>query len=179
MPDPIMRDPIMRDLIPSAAVDAPAGHHAPLVLGWREWLILPQLGIGPLRAKLDTGARSSALHVDTLEEFERDGAHWLRFSVGIGRHLHRLRQCEAPSIDRRAVIDTGGRRSQRWFIHTTVELAGRRFAMEVNLTDRRHMLFPLLVGRSALHGRFIIDPALSHTQPRPAPVASAAMPSPP
>ena len=65
------------------------------------------------------------------------------------------------------MTDTGGRRTLRWFIRTDVVLAGERFAVDINLTDRRHMLFPMLLGRSALHGRFAVDPALSYTQPRP------------
>jgi hypothetical protein len=152
MPDPIL----------ARAADAGL-----VVLGWREWLCLPQLDIGPLRAKLDTGARSSSLHVDTLEEFHRDGAHWLRFSLRLGRRQQRDMQCEARSTDRRTVTDTGGRRTERWFIRTQVELGGIAFDMDVNLTDRRHMLFPLLLGRSALSGRFVIDPSRSHTLPRP------------
>ncbi len=139
----------------------------PLVLGWREWLLLPQLGLGPLKAKLDTGARSSSMHVDTLEEFHRDGAHWLRFTVRLGRHEPREIRCEARSTDRRAVTDTGGRRTERWFIRTGVLLAGQMFEIDVNLTNRRHMLFPMLLGRTALSGRFAIDPSRSCTQARP------------
>jgi hypothetical protein len=139
-----------------------------IILGWRERLSLPQLGIGELKAKLDTGARSSSLHVDTLESFERDGATWLRFSIHVGRRQPVDVQCEAPALDRRAVTDTGGRRTLRWFIRSEVQLAGQRFDVDINLTNRRHMLFPLLLGRSALHGRFAVDPSLSYTQPRPA-----------
>jgi hypothetical protein len=80
--------------------------------------------------------------------------------------------CEAPALDRRVVTDTGGRRTQRWFIRTQVILAGQSFAVDVNLTDRRHMLFPLLLGRSALLGRFAVDPALSYTQSRSASMAT-------
>jgi hypothetical protein len=152
----------MPDPIDVQAVDAGL-----LVLGWREWLTLPDLDIGPLRAKLDTGARSSALHVDTLEEFRRDGVHWLRFSLRVNHRHPREIHCEAPSTDRRAVTDNVGRRTDRRFIHSRVELAGIAFDMDVNLTDRRHMLFPLLLGRSALSGRFAIDPSRSHTLPRP------------
>jgi len=136
-------------------------------LGWRERLALPELGIGLLKAKLDTGARSSSLHVDTLESFQRDGATWLRFSVSLGRRNPIEVHCEAQASDRRAVTDTGGRRTERWFIRTQVTLAGQSFSIDVNLTDRRHMLFPMLLGRSALMGRFAVDPALSYTQPRP------------
>jgi hypothetical protein len=137
------------------------------ILGWRERLALPMLGIPLLKAKLDTGARSSSLHVDALESFERAGDTWLRFSVTVGGRHRVAVTCETLALDRRAVTDTGGRRTMRWFIRTDVVLAGERFAVDINLTDRRHMLFPMLLGRSALHGRFAVDPALSYTQPRP------------
>jgi hypothetical protein len=142
------------------------------LLGWRERLALPQLGIAVLKAKLDTGARSSSLHVDTLEEFQRNGHTWLRFTMHVGRRQSLAMCCEAPALDRRAVTDTGGRRTERWFIRTEVRLAGQSFEIDVNLTDRRHMLFPLLLGRSALCGRFAVDPARSYTQSRPPSAAS-------
>jgi hypothetical protein len=138
-----------------------------ITLGWRERLALPMLGIDMLKAKLDTGARSSSLHVDTLEEFLRDGATWLRFTMHVGRRQPLEIRCEAPALDRRAVTDTGGRRTERWFIRSEVQLAGQQFSVDINLTDRRHMLFPMLLGRSALNGRFAVDPACSYTQSRP------------
>lgn len=138
-----------------------------ITLGWRERLVLPQLGIASLKAKLDTGARSSALHVDDLESFERDGETWLRFVVGTGPRQRIAVHCEAQAFDRRGVRDTGGRLTERWFIRSEVWLAGQRFTVDINLTDRRHMLFPMLLGRTALVGRFAVDPALSYTQPRP------------
>ncbi len=145
-----------------------------VTLGWRERLALPQLGIGVLKAKLDTGARSSSLHVDTLEVFQREGATWLRFSLHPGRRQPLAACCETPALDRRTVTDTGGHRTERWFIRSEVQLAGVRFSVDINLTDRRHMLFPMLLGRSALSGRFIVDPALSYTQPCPLPPTAAA-----
>ncbi|CAM5559069.1 ATP-dependent zinc protease family protein [Rhodanobacter lindaniclasticus] len=135
-----------------------------VILGWRERLALPGLGIAQLKAKLDTGARSSSLHVDTLETFRRGGDVWLRFSLHPGRRQSVV-QAEARALDRRMVTDTGGRRTERWFIRSEVQLAGVRFSVDINLTDRRHMLFPLLLGRTALAGRFIVDPSLSYTQP--------------
>ena len=138
-----------------------------ITLGWRERLALPQLGIDVLKAKLDTGARSSSLHVDTIDTFQRGGDTWLRFSLHVGRRQPLQISCEAPALDRRTVTDTGGRRTERWFIRTAVELAGQRFEIDVNLTDRRHMLFPMLLGRTALNGRMVVDPALSYSQPRP------------
>jgi hypothetical protein len=138
-----------------------------IILGWRERLALPQLGIGMLKAKLDTGARSSSLHVDTLEDFQQNGSTWLRFTMHVGRRLSAAVCCETPALDRRVVTDTGGRRTERWFIRSAVQLAGQSFDIDLNLTDRRHMLFPLLLGRSALLGRFAVDPARSYTQSRP------------
>lgn len=142
-------------------------------LGWREWLTLPALGIVAIKAKLDTGARSSALHVEALETFHQDGALHVRFVVRPRRRSARTLVCTAPVVDRRPVTDSGGHRSERWFIRTDVQLAGQRFAADINLTDRRAMLFPLLLGRAALEGRFRVDPALSYTCPRPSPIASA------
>ncbi|WP_449427570.1 ATP-dependent zinc protease family protein [Rhodanobacter umsongensis] len=138
-----------------------------ITLGWRERLALPQLGINLLKAKLDTGARSSSLHVDTLETFQRGDETWVRFSLHVGRRQAVRAYCEVPVLDRRVVTDTGGRRTERWFIRSEVSLAGQRFSTDINLTDRRHMLFPFLLGRSALLGRFAVDPARSYTQPRP------------
>ncbi|WP_300615915.1 RimK/LysX family protein [Dokdonella sp.] len=136
-------------------------------LGWREWLALPALGIPAIKAKVDTGARSSALHVEELETFERDGTLHVRFAVRPRRRGRYLIECSAPVSDRRPVMDSGGHRSERWFIETDVELAGRRFRTEINLSDRGAMLFPMLLGRSALGGRFRVDPALSYSCPRP------------
>lgn len=136
-------------------------------LGWREWLALPSLGIAAIRAKIDTGARSSALHVESLETFREDGLLQVRFAVRPRRRSAALIQCRAPVVDRRTVTDSGGHRSERWFIRAGLALADQCFDIDINLTDRRAMLFPLLLGRSALVGRFRVDPALSYTCPRP------------
>ena len=141
----------------------------PIVIGWREWLALPALGIPAIKAKVDTGARSSALHVEELETFERDGTLHVRFAVRPRRRGRYLIECSAPVSDRRPVMDSGGHRSERWFIRSDILLAGQCFEADINLTDRRAMLFPLLLGRSALGGRFRVDPALSYTHARPAP----------
>jgi len=135
-----------------------------ITLGWRERLALPSLGIPVLKAKLDTGARSSSLHVEWLEAEERDDGTWLRFQVRTTRRGGISDPCEARATGRRTVTDSGGHSTERWFIQADIELAGQRFLAEVNLTDRRHMLFPLLLGRTALHGRFQVDPSLSYSQ---------------
>ncbi len=131
------------------------------VLGWREWLALPQLGIEAIRAKVDSGARSSALHVEDLVTWnEGDDIEWVRFTVhtGVGDEL---RECVSRVVDRRPVTDSGGHTSERVFIRTRMALAGRRFPIEINLTNRRNMLFPMLLGRTAMARRFLIDPQRS------------------
>ena len=139
----------------------------PVTLGWREWLALPALGIGAIKAKLDTGARTSSLSVVSAEPFERDGRLHVRFLVRPRRRSDKTVLCEAPIVGRRPVTDSGGHTLERWFIRTGIVLAGRRFETDINLTDRRAMLFPLLLGRTALDSRFRIDPALSYTVPKP------------
>jgi len=161
-----MADLIKADLVEADLVKADRVGADLITVGWRERLALPQLGISLLKAKLDTGARSSSLHVDTLESFRRDGVTWLRFTMHTSRRQPADVCCEVPALDRRTVTDTGGRRTERWFIRSEVQLAGQCFSIDINLTDRRHMLFPLLLGRSALTGRFAVDPALSYTQSR-------------
>jgi len=132
------------------------------VLGWREWVALPELGIETIRAKVDSGARSSALHVDRFETFAQEGVEWVRFVIHPReRGTGLVRKCEAPVLDRRPVTDSGGRTTERIFIRTELLLAGQRYPIEMNLADRRAMLFPMLLGRTALAGRFLVDPERS------------------
>ncbi|MBW8367659.1 MAG: RimK/LysX family protein [Arenimonas sp.] len=136
----------------------------PVLLGWREWLSLPALGIVAVRAKVDTGARSSALHVQDQEVFARDGREFVRFVLDTGVHGQAPQPAEAAVIDRRQVTDSGGHTTERIFIQTRLRLAGLEWDAEVNLTHRRNMLFPMLLGRTALAGRFLVDPASSFRQ---------------
>lgn len=131
-----------------------------LAVGWREWLALPDLGIPAIRVKIDTGARSSALHVDAFELFVRNGRDWVRFDLQPGIDHHQV-QCESAILDRREVTDSGGHRTERVFILTTLALGALSFAIEVNLSSRGGMLFPMLLGRTAMAGRVLVDPARS------------------
>lgn len=137
-----------------------------LTVGWREWLALPELGLPALKAKVDTGARSSALHVDDLEWLERDDGPWVRFALRPATDLPPV-SAQARVIEVRPVTDSGGRTSRRPFIRTAIEVAGQRWPIEINLTSRTNMLFPMLLGRTAMAGRLQVDPARSYVLGQP------------
>ena len=133
-----------------------------ILLGWREWVALPELGIGSIRAKVDTGARSSSLHVREQELFERDGRQHVRFLLEHGPDEALSDPLEAEVFDRRDVTDSGGHRETRVFIRTLLCLpAGQQWPIELNLTERRNMAFPMLLGRSALRRRCVVEPGRS------------------
>jgi hypothetical protein len=138
---------------------------ARIMLGWREWVQLPALGLGPLRAKIDTGARSSALHVERHWRFTADGAPWVGFSWSPARGAPAT-EASAPVFDEREVADSGGHRTRRVFVRTALRLAGVEQEIEVNLCDRGGMLFPMLLGRTAMAGFFTVDPARSYVHGR-------------
>lgn len=133
------------------------------LLGWREWVSLPDLGIDRVKAKVDTGARTSALHSFKVEPYDRDGSPWVRFWVHPLQNSDRLEVCcEALVLDRRVVRDSGGHEEERFVIRTRVELAGVVWPAEVTLTDRDSMGFRMLLGRTAIRGRYLVDPGNSY-----------------
>lgn len=133
----------------------------PVVLGWRERIALPGLGIARLRAKMDTGARSSSLHVDAQWRFVEGGEPWVGFRLTPHRGRAAHYEASARIHDEREVADSSGRRTCRVFIRTPLRLAGIERIVEINLTDRCGMLFPMLVGRTALQDAFTVDPSRS------------------
>ena len=133
------------------------------VLGWREWLAIPELGIEHIKAKIDTGARTSALHAFFVETFRRQGEPWIRFGIHpLQRNTNIVVECEAPVRDRRVVTDSGGHREYRYVIETTLALGNISWPAEMTLTDRDSMQFRMLLGRTALNDRFLVNPSASY-----------------
>lgn len=132
-------------------------------LGWREWLALPELGIPQIKAKIDTGARSSSLHAYDIQKIEVDGAPWVEFKIHPHQHDNEASvSCRAPIKDFRRITDSGGHRSMRYVIETTMQLGDAVFVAEMTLADRSDMLFRMLLGRTAMKGRYVVDPARSY-----------------
>ena len=138
------------------------------VAGWREWVGLPGCGVEWVKAKLDTGARSSAIHAFDVEEFERDGQTWVRFSIHPWqRSSDDAATVESPVHDRRAVRSSSGHTTERYVVPMDVTLMGRTVTTEMTLTSRDQMGFRLLIGREALRQGFVVDPAQSYLGGKP------------
>lgn len=139
--------------------------HAPRereVIGWRELIGLPELGISQMAAKIDTGARTSALHAEDREIFERNGERWVRFRAPKVKNQP-ARLIEAPIKVEREIKNTSGIPENRFVIRTLLMLGSHRWHIDVSLADRDAMTFDLIIGRTALKGRrVLVDPAHSY-----------------
>lgn len=129
--------------------------------GWREWAGLPLLGVPLIKAKLDTGARTSALHATEIVAEEREGRVTFTLAPLPGVSPFQ-REITLPLLEFREVKDSGGHIENRPVVETEIELGGIRWIAEMTLTSRVSMRFPLLIGRSALRHRFAIDSALAY-----------------
>lgn len=137
-------------------------------VGWREWIALPELGITRVKAKIDTGARTSALHAEDLREVTIDGAPGLEFTVRPEQGVDAAPiRCSAPLIDRREVRSSSGEAGLRPVILTSATIGGITFPLELTLTARDRMGFRMLIGRTALRRRFVVDPGRSFLQTPP------------
>ncbi len=135
----------------------------PLLLGWREWLALPKLDIPAIKAKVDTGARSSCIHAENIRTERRDGVDIVTFDVApLREHSRFVLHCASPVHDERYVRSSSGERDLRLFVRTRIEVGGLGWSMQVSLADRRKMRFPMLLGRSAMARRVVVDPARSY-----------------
>ncbi|GJL85078.1 MAG: hypothetical protein DHS20C02_08530 [Micavibrio sp.] len=140
-----------------------------ILIGWEEWCALPDLGLPAVKAKIDTGAKTSALHAENIEVFNRGGQDFVRFEIPpLKKKEDLVVTCEAPLADERAVISSNGEREKRFVINTQIEFAGKIFNAEVTLTSRHKMTFRMLLGRDALKkAQVAVDPAKSFVLGKP------------
>ena len=132
-------------------------------LGWREWVGFPDLGITQIKAKVDTGARTSCLHAFLVEPFERDGVPWVRFDIHPSqKNSSEVLSCIAPVLGKRTVRDSGGHEELRYVIETMISIGDRVHKVEVTLTDRDTMKFRVLLGRTAIRGHYLVDSGRSY-----------------
>lgn len=134
-----------------------------LTLGWREWISLPELGIERIKAKVDTGARTSALHAFNIKIFDENGQRMVHFKVHpIQGNAEKVVACIAKIKDERVVTDSGGHKERRLVIETTVGIGNDLRTVEMTLTDRDNMLFRMLLGRTAVRPHYLVDPNKSY-----------------
>lgn len=139
------------------------------VIGWREWVALPGLGISHIKTKVDSGARSSSLNAIDVKKFLRDGQNWVRFKVNpVQRSSKTSVIVEAPVLEYRSVRSSSGKSTMRPVILTDVTMMGLTWPIEVTLAGRDNMGFRMLLGREAVRGRFLIDSKSSYFGGRPA-----------
>lgn len=138
------------------------------VVGWREWVSLPSLGIPRIKAKIDTGARSSSLHAYDIRRLEEDGVEVVRFKVHpIQRDFRTTVEALAPVVGQRKVRSSSGQESLRWVVRTEIELMEQRWPIEITLARRDAMGFRMLLGRQAIRRHFVVDPGRSFLAGRP------------
>lgn len=133
-------------------------------IGWKEWVALPSLGVPAIKAKVDTGARTSTLHAFYVEEYGANGNNYVRFRIHPLRNRDDIELvCEAPIVDKRVVRDSGGHEEERYVISSDISLGDRTWPIEITLTNRDDMLFRMLLGRMAMiEGSLLIDPAKAY-----------------
>ena len=134
-----------------------------MLIGWREWVSLPQLGLPAIKAKIDTGARTSAIHAFDIKQIKKNGGQdWLEFNVQpVQRDSSIVCRCEAQLVDVRRVTDSGGHTADRYFIETELQIGSHRRTIEMTLSQRTDMLFRMLLGRTAMVPGIQVDPSLS------------------
>lgn len=131
-------------------------------VGWREWIRLPELGLDHIKAKVDTGARTSCLHAFDLQTVTRDGRDFVRFGMHPDQYDTESEiYCEAAIVDRRPVTDSGGHREERFVIETPITMGGDTWPVEMTLTSRDTMRFRMLLGRTAMRKRLLVNPGRS------------------
>lgn len=136
-----------------------------LIVGWQEWCTLPKLHLPAIKAKIDTGAKTSALHAWEVNPFHRHGVLYVHFIVHpVQRNNNVTVHCTSAVVDQRIVMSSGGHKQHRYVIHTPIIVGDHAWEIEITLTNRDAMFFRMLLGRDALKGQAIVDPQKSVCQ---------------
>lgn len=134
-----------------------------LIIGWQEWVELPDLDVPAIRAKIDTGARTSSIHAYKIKEFKKNNKDYVRFEVHpVQRNKLVKRVCELPIVDRRVVRSSGGECEERPVVRTNIVLGNETWEIELNLTNRDYMGFRMLLGRQALAKKVLINSGVTY-----------------
>ena len=134
------------------------------IIGWRETIAFPELNVPGIKAKIDTGARTSALHAFKIEEFEKSDKLMIRFEIHPFQRDKRSLQAEAELLEYRQIKSSNGQTQKRPVIITTAQLGEQQWQIELTLTNRDVMGFRMLLGRQAIRDRFLVNPGKSFLQ---------------
>lgn len=138
------------------------------VIGLREWIGLPDLGLLGLRAKIDTGAGTSALHASDIQPFTQGDEEWVRFTAHFGTLVRRKHRCEAPLVAVKRIRSSNGQTQLRYMIRTRLTLGDRTWPVHFTLTCRRNMRYRVLLGaRALIDGQLVVNPSLAYVQDKP------------
>jgi hypothetical protein len=156
-------------IVETPAPEIPEADNKKIALGWREWVALPDMGINQIKAKVDTGARTSCLHTFRTEPYTENGERRVKFWVHpVQNDMHQVVECDAKVLDERNVSDSGGHKELRVVIETALVVGDKCWPIEMTLTNRDSMRFRMLLGRTAMSGRVIVHPEASYLAGDPA-----------
>jgi hypothetical protein len=131
-------------------------------LGWRECISLPELGVSQIKVKVDTGAKNSSLHVSNINLLKKNSEEWLSFDIHLDQNkITTKRFCMARSMGRRWVTNSGGKREKRFVIETPIRIGDKEWPIIITLSKREQMKFRMLLGRTAITGKYVVDPSRS------------------
>ena len=134
-----------------------------ILIGWEEWCSFPELNLPAVKAKVDTGAKTSCLHAFNIETFMDNGQKYARFSIHPMQNSKRImRNCVSPIVDYRYVTNSGGKKEKRYVIKSDIVMDGHKWTIEITLAKRDTMSFRMLLGREAIRkGGLVVDPSRS------------------
>lgn len=134
-------------------------NEAKMIIGSDEWCAFPLLNIPAIKARVDSGAKTSSMHAINIVRFTRNNAHWVRFDVHPLQKNRKITvHCEAPLVEHRVIKSSSGDKENRPVICISLSLGGVTWDAEVTLTNRDSMGYRMLLGREAMNGRILIDP---------------------